>query len=101
MPRIATPHGHIGYTAAGSGPALVFLHGVGSDKRVWAEQIAHFSQRYRAIALDYPGYGESDLPANPLGRPEIAAALWAALMALQVDRPHVIGLSMGGVIALE
>ena len=101
MPRIATPHGHIGYTAAGDGPALVFLHGVGSDKRVWAAQIAHFSAHYRAIALDYPGYGESDLPAAPLGRPEIAATLWAALAALGVTHPHLVGLSMGGVIALE
>ncbi len=101
MARIATPQGHIGYTEAGSGPALVFLHGVGSDKRVWAEQIAHFSPHYRAIAFDYPGYGESDLSAVPLGRPEIAAALWAALTALGVERAHLVGLSMGGVIALE
>jgi len=93
--------GHIGYLADGEGAAIVFLHGVGSDKTVWAEQIARFSQHWRAIALDYPGYGESDLPDRDLDRPAIAAALWAALDALGVAQVHLAGLSMGGVLALE
>lgn len=101
MTRIQTAQGQIGYLAEGTGEALVFLHGVGSDKNVWAAQIAHFSPAWRTIALDYPGYGESDLPAQDLDRPAIAAALWAALDALGVAQLHLAGLSMGGVLALE
>jgi 3-oxoadipate enol-lactonase len=101
MARIQTAMGQIGYLAEGAGDALVFLHGVGSDKTVWTEQIAHFSRNWRAIALDYPGYGESDLPDHDLDRPAIGAALWAALDALGVAQVHLAGLSMGGVMALE
>ena len=52
----------IGVDEAGSGDAvpIVFLHGVGSDKSVWAPQLAHFGASRRAVAFDYPGYGESD-----------------------------------------
>ena len=63
MPRVATSLGYsIGYVEAGSSECLpiVFLHGVGSDKSVWRPQLAHFGKTRRAIAFDYPGYGDSD-----------------------------------------
>jgi 3-oxoadipate enol-lactonase len=79
---------------------MVFLHGVGSDKRVWAAQLKHFGRTRRALALDYPGYGESD-PAPPdCARDDFAAALLAAMDACAVDRAHICGLSLGGVIAI-
>jgi len=85
------------------GDAVVFLHGVGSDKAVWDEQLAHFAARgYRAVALDYPGYGESDSPSSEPDRAQIASYIFAALDELKVAAAaHVVGLSMGGVIALE
>jgi 3-oxoadipate enol-lactonase len=51
--------------------------------------------------LDYPGYGESDLPAGDLGRADVARYVFGAIEALGIEAAHIVGLSMGGVIALE
>lgn len=103
MTRIRTELGpSLGYTEAGAGDstAIVFLHGVGSDKSVWHPQLDHFRKTRRAIAFDYPGYGESD-PA-PVGttRDDYAAAILSAMSELGIERAHVCGLSLGGVIAI-
>lgn len=101
MGVIDTRQGAIGVLEGGGGEAvpIVFLHGVGSDKSVWRPQVAHFGRSRRALALDYPGYGESD-PAPGAGRDDFAAAMLAAMDALDIDRAHVCGLSLGGVIAI-
>ncbi len=94
----------IGYAEAGQSEAqtpLVFLHGVGSDKTVWQDQLDYFGKSRRTIAFDYPGYGESDLAPDSLTRSEIARYLIAALNQLKIEKAHLCGLSMGGVIALE
>lgn len=91
----------LGYEEAGVGTPIVFLHGVGTDRMAWRPQMAHFSLSWRAIALDYPGYGESDRPARPLSREDIAGRLLGAWSELGVKKTHLVGLSMGGVVALE
>jgi len=101
MARIKVSDIEIGYNARGAGAALVFLHGVGSDKSVWDRQLASFSAGYRAIALDYPGYGDSGMPPGDLDRAAIAGYVLGALDALGIGAAHLVGLSMGGVIALE
>lgn len=101
MARIEAGDLSIGYAERGSGEAIVFLHGVGTDKELWADQLAYFSQRRRAVAIDYPGYGESDAPPHELRREQIAGYITGALNSLGIERAHVVGLSMGGVIALE
>lgn len=101
MPQVHTSQGNIAYREVGNGSALVFLHGVGSDITAWDEQIATFGRTHRAIAVEYPGYPGSDLPAQPLDRAAVAATCWEALAALDVQQATLIGLSMGGVIALE
>ncbi|WP_309662262.1 alpha/beta fold hydrolase [Sphingomonas sp.] len=92
----------LGFDEAGSGDAvpILFLHGVGSDKSVWAPQLAHFGAQRRALAFDYPGYGESDPATAGTTRDDYAAAILAAMDALGIDRAHVCGLSLGGVIAI-
>lgn len=101
MGSIATARGRIGYREAGSGEAtpIVFLHGVGSNKSVWRPQIDHFGKSRRAVAFDYPGYGESDFVEGAT-RDDYAAAVFAALDALGIKRAHICGLSLGGVIAI-
>jgi 3-oxoadipate enol-lactonase len=103
MGRVTIASGRtIGVDEAGSGdaPPIVFLHGVGSDQTVWAPQLAHFGRTRRAVAFDYPGYGESD-PAEPgATRDDYAAAMLAAMDALGIARAHLCGLSLGGVIAI-
>jgi 3-oxoadipate enol-lactonase len=101
MGRIATARGRIGYLETGSGGTtpIIFLHGVGSDKRVWQPQLEHFGMSRRAVAFDYPGYGESDLVAGAT-RDDFAASILAAMSALGIGQAHVCGLSLGGVIAI-
>lgn len=89
----------VGFLEAGTGPALVFLHGVGSDKSAWAGQVARFSPRFHAIALDYPGYGDTP-PDLSLTRDGLCAWLWRRLDDLGVRHAHLVGLSMGGTQAL-
>src|SRR3954453_380201 len=103
MPRVITSNGYrIGYVEAGSGEAtpIVFLHGVGSDKSVWHPQLDHFGRSRRAIAFDYPGYGDSDAAADGTTRDDYASAILSAMHDLGIDRAHVCGLSLGGVVAI-
>lgn len=100
MSVVDTSAGTIGYTERGSGgTSIVFLHGVGSDKSVWSPQLDHFGRERRAIAFDYPGYGESELQPNAT-RDDYAAAILAAMDSLGIERAHICGLSLGGVVAI-
>ena len=103
MARVHSEAGYaIGYDEAGGGEAIpvVFLHGVGSDKSVWRPQLGHFGCERRAIAFDYPGYGDSDPAPEGTTRDDYAAAILAAMSALGCTRAHVCGLSLGGVVAI-
>lgn len=103
MPRVEIQDGRsIGYDEAGSGDAtpIVFLHGVGSDKSVWHPQLHHFGQSRRAIAFDYPGYGDSDPAPDGTTRDDYALAILAAMDRLGITQAHICGLSLGGVIAI-
>lgn len=98
---ITTSMCRIGVAETGSGGTpILFLHGVGSDKSVWAPQLAHFGRGRRAIAFDYPGYGESDPAPEGTNRDDYAAAIFAAMDSLGIERAHVCGLSLGGVVAI-
>ncbi|MDQ3074555.1 MAG: alpha/beta fold hydrolase [Pseudomonadota bacterium] len=101
MSSIHTRVGQIGLAMTGNGPAtpILFLHGVGSDKRVWQAQLDHFGSTRRAMAIDYPGYGESD-PNPEATRDDFARAALATLDALTIERAHICGLSLGGVVAI-
>jgi 3-oxoadipate enol-lactonase len=103
MPRVTISTGQsLGYVEAAGGEAtpIIFLHGVGSDKGVWHPQLAHFVKTRRAIAFDYPGYGDSDPARDGTTRDDYAAAILAAMDALNIARAHVCGLSLGGVVAI-
>lgn len=95
--------GHaIGVAEAGGSERtpIIFLHGVGSDKSVWRPQLDHFSSERRAIAFDYPGYGESDPAPDGTTRDDYARQILAAMRSLGVNRAHICGLSLGGVVAI-
>jgi 3-oxoadipate enol-lactonase len=103
MARITAANGvTIGYEDAGIGEAtpIVFLHGVGSDKSVWRPQLEHFRRERRAVAFDYPGYGESDSAPEGTTRDDYATTILAAMTELGIARAHVCGLSLGGVVAI-
>ncbi len=92
----------LGYEETGGGERLpiVFLHGVGSDKSVWRPQLRHFGRERRALAFDYPGYGDSDPAPEGTTREDFAAAILSAMRELGVERAHICGLSLGGVVAI-
>ena len=92
----------LGYEEAGGGTStpIVFLHGVGSDKSAWRPQLKYFGRERRALAFDYPGYGDSDVAPEGTSRDDYAAAILSAMRELGVERAHICGLSLGGVIAI-
>nr|WP_294846934.1 alpha/beta hydrolase [uncultured Sphingomonas sp.] len=101
MAIIETALGQIGYLDQGSGDEtpILFLHGVGSDKSVWVPQLQYFGGDRRAVSIDYPGYGDSQF-WDDANRDDFAAAAFALMDALGIDRAHICGLSLGGVVAI-
>jgi 3-oxoadipate enol-lactonase len=101
MGAIDTSVGRIGVADNGTagGTPILFLHGVGSDKSVWRPQLDHYRGVRPAIAIDYPGYGDS-APRPDATRDNYARAAFAVLDALGHDRAHICGLSLGGVVAI-
>jgi 3-oxoadipate enol-lactonase len=90
--------GDIAADVRGAGETLLFLHGIGGNARNWAAQLAHFSPRYTAAAWDARGYGET---GGAVGRFAQFADDAAAVIAALGAPAHVVGLSMGGRIALD
>lgn len=90
----------ITYEERGEGPPLVFLHGIGGDAACWRPQLDAFAGRYRAIAWSMPGYGGS-VPLAEMTFAALAEALAGLLDRLCVARAHLVGHSMGGMVAQE
>lgn len=84
---------------AGAGELLVFLHGVGGNRRNWTRQIAEFSRHFTAVAWDARGYGDSEDYEGPLTFDLFASDLLRLLDYYKASRAHLVGLSMGGNIA--
>ncbi len=100
MTDVQTSAGVIGIDVRGERAVpILFLHGVGSDKSVWKGQLDHFGRDRPAIAIDYPGYGESAFIPDA-SRDDFGRAAWAALDALGIANAHICGLSLGGVVAM-
>jgi pimeloyl-ACP methyl ester carboxylesterase len=88
------------YLEAGSGPPLVLLHGIGSAAASFQHQLEGLSTRFRVAAWDAPGYGASTpLATDHPDTSDYAAALDAWLGVLGIDRCHLIGQSLGTLIA--
>ncbi|MDK1474540.1 alpha/beta fold hydrolase [Streptomyces sp. 549] len=87
----------------GSGEPLVLLHGIGHHRQAWAPVMDALAASHEVIALDLPGFGESPaLPAGLRHGPETLASVLADVFAeLDLDRPHLAGNSLGGLIALH
>ena len=88
------------YCAAGAGPPLVLLHGIGSNARSWTQQLADLGSLRRVVAWDAPGYGDS----TPVAPPRPTAADYAERLArfldgLGLDRIALLGHSLGALVA--
>ncbi len=86
---------------AGSGPLLLFLHGIGGNRGNWRDQLPVFAAGFTAATWDARGYGDSDDYDGPLDFGDFSADLLRVLAHFGVERAHLCGLSMGGRIAMD
>lgn len=91
----------IAYDMAGSGPLVVFLHGIGGNRTNWYGQLEHFSNRFCAVTWDARGYGASNDSPQTLKFSDFADDLLRLLDHCKAERAHLVGLSMGGMIVQD
>jgi len=97
---IDTAAGVVSVRAAGAGPDVVLLHGIGSGSGSWVYQLAGLESRYRVVAWDAPGYGDSAPVGTAIPTVDDYASRLAALAdALRLDRFLLVGHSLGALIA--
>jgi pimeloyl-ACP methyl ester carboxylesterase len=101
MEQIEVEGLRIAYERSGTGPPMVLLHGYVGDRRCWRLQIEDLSDEFTVVAWDAPGFGSSADPPESFSLADYADSLAAFVAALGLERPHVIGLSFGGGLALE
>ena len=101
MPTVRVNDIEMFYQDVGDGEPLVLIMGYGGDTTAWAFQIPEFSARHRVIAFDNRGVGQSDAPDHPYTTRGMAVDALGLMDALGVNSAHVIGVSMGGMIAQE
>lgn len=98
----ATRRGKISTLSAGDGAPVVCVHGLGGTKASFLPTVAALADRHRVIALDLPGFGDSDKPITAAyDAPYFADCVTALLDQLGIERAHLIGNSMGGRVAIE
>jgi pimeloyl-ACP methyl ester carboxylesterase len=104
VPIIRINDADLFYEEAGTGEPLLLLHGLGSSTLDWEPQIKAFAPYFRVIAIDTRGSGKSRdaaHPAGPFSVKQFAADTAAVLDKLGASPAHVVGLSMGGMIAFQ
>jgi pimeloyl-ACP methyl ester carboxylesterase len=99
---VRTRLGRLSIVEAGTGPPIVALPGLGGTKISFLPTLADLADDYRVIAVDLPGFGDSDKPIGaPYDAPWFADTIAALLDALELERAHVVGNSMGGRVGIE
>ena len=88
---------------AGAGEPLVLIHGIGSRWQIWSPVLDRLAVQHDVVALDLPGFGDSPMPppGTPPGSASLATLVSEFLNEIGIERPHVAGNSLGGLIALE
>jgi pimeloyl-ACP methyl ester carboxylesterase len=100
--QFRTIHGHRrAFRIAGSGPALLLIHGVGDKSASWEPVHAKLAQRFTVIAPDLLGHGESDKPRADYSLAAFANGMRDLLAVLGIDRVTVVGHSFGGGVAMQ
>lgn len=96
-------HSPLVHTRSGSGETVVLIHGIGHRRQAWGPVFDRLSERYDVIAVDLAGFGESAPfpPGVPYTMDVACAHLAEQFAAWGLERPHVVGNSLGGAIALE
>ncbi len=91
----------IHYEVTGTGPAIVFAHGLGGNHLSWFQQVAHFAPRYSCVTFAHRGFAPSSTIAGGPDPKDYAADLAALIAHLELDDVRVVAQSMGGWTAIE
>ncbi len=101
-PRTVTLHGHqLSYLDSGTGPVVLFIHGILGSHRSWAQLIDRIDDNHRVIVPDLFGHGESAKPVGDYSLGAHAATMRDLLDRLGIERVTLVGHSLGGGIAME
>lgn len=101
MPTVKIGDIEMFYAIHGEGEPLVLIQGLTMDSTGWAMQIAELSQKYKVIVFDNRGVGQTSTPQMPYTIKMMADDTAGLMEALDIDKAHVLGLSLGGMIAQE
>ncbi|MGH7324324.1 MAG: alpha/beta fold hydrolase [Candidatus Rokuibacteriota bacterium] len=101
MPKVRVGDIELFYVEAGQGEPVVLIMGFGGDHLAWGFQFQTFAERYRVIAFDNRGAGQTDSPDHPYTTRLMAEDTAGLMDALGIAQAHVVGVSMGGMIAQE
>lgn len=100
--QYTTVHGYRrAFRMAGSGPALLLLHGIGDSSDTWDPVIQELAEHYTVIAPDFLGHGRSDRPRADYSIAAFACGMRDLISVLDFDRVTVLGHSLGGGIAMQ
>ncbi len=101
MPLAKLKEVEINYHVVGDGMPILFISGFGVDHRVWLPQVNFFKERYKVIVFDNRGIGGSKAPKRFFTIEDMAVDCASLLEHLNIESSHVVGSSMGGMIAQE
>ncbi|PSQ90991.1 MAG: 3-oxoadipate enol-lactone hydrolase [Bacteroidetes bacterium QH_2_63_10] len=101
MPYCSVDNTRLYWNERGAGTPLLFIHGLGSSSRDWTAQLDHFTDRYRVLRIDLRGHGRSERGDGPYSIAQFARDVAVVLREQAAVPAHVVGLSMGGMVALE
>lgn len=92
---------NIHYIDEGSGPVLFLLHGWGSSVDIWRRLMTEFSPKFRLVALDFPGFGQSDMPPEPWSVEDYAVFTLHFMNEIGLINPIMVGHSFGGRVIVK
>lgn len=98
MPKVNCGRFDVNYIEDGDGFPVVLIHGLAGDHTAWLPQIDMFKDRYRVVAMDNPGSGDSSPVDSPTSTEELADTMIALMDNLGIEKAHVVGRSLGGLI---
>ncbi len=101
MPTLRVNDINLYYEVTGQGQPLLLVHGLGSSTRDWVLQTAELSRQFQVITFDLRGHGQTDKPPAPYSMAQFAADTAGLLRGLGVGPAHVVGLSLGGMVAFQ
>ncbi len=101
MPRIHVNDIELYYEEYGQGQPVLLIHGLGSSSLDWERQTPVFSDKYKVVALDLRGHGQTDKPPGPYSMSIFANDVAELIKSLGLGPVHVVGISLGGMVTFQ